>query len=569
MLESSWLEIKKAGLALDAFVRRQPMHAAVILGALYLVVFQRQFVLTGDVWAETHMEYLDEALKHGPEMIFTPGWAGYLSLLPSLLAELYVSLGLPIGYIDVFYKLAIVVFALGCMAACASNTMKGLVENVWLRLALALSMLLLLKDISIFSFINIWYLGFVPLILLCLSTSKLTEKQQLFFAVGGLLLVLTKPSILLLPFVLYRMVRTKEYFSGGVVAAGVVLQTVTMIFFDPRNAGAAATREIVTIVKAVFTGGGVELLKMLHVIPTHFVYVVLANALLLGILVIIYRRWGLVRAGLLVFGYAFAVYAYVLAPDAAIFSRLTNYEQIYAYNFKYQREFLVNIFLVISMFLAAMVAWPLIRKRLPGRVGLVVAGVTAGLWLGLLHTPIDVESAGVAASISPFRQSLNTGQSVCVPIPPTPKYFPNANWQYAFNTECHNRNFDRSPDYDSMNISLRDKISFTILNDASFDEDRPLKTVYVVVKNLDPKTPAAFKLTEVVSGKEFTGYVPARGREELNFIPVNVASVPMRDEYEFTISSDSDQLRWGRFDTGDVYLYYPYFGETRAPYRWK
>ncbi len=550
----------------NRFVAKHPFWAAVIFCLVYLIILQKAFLFSGDVWAETHMEYLDEAINEKYAKIFEAGWAGYLTILPSLLAKIYIFFDLPTGYIDFYYKAIIVVFTIGCVSFCASKFNQQLIKPFWLRLLLCAALLLLLYDISIFSFINIWYLGFVPLILTALNPGRLSPKQQAVYAVFGLLVVLSKPALLLFPFLLYRGVKSKEYFSNALVGTGVVYQTVIMLFFDPRNSGATATRDLLVIAQAVFTGGAAELFKLFRVVPTNFIYIIAANILLTALLFLVYKKYGALRSGLLAFGYAFSVYAYMLAPDAFLYQGLREFAHIYPFSFKYQREFLINVFFVLIFLFALLAAHSLLKGRVSKtQKKFVNAGgiFVLALLLFRFYTPIDVESAGVAANIEPFRHALNTGQSTCMPIPPTPRYFPHASWVYESNTPlCHARNFELSPDFDHMDISLKQPVTFTIPNDTPYE----LKTVYLIVRNKSPHRAASLSLIDRSSGMSFSAKIPARKSETINFISVNVAGMPFRTAYEFALSSPNPDLYWGTFKEKRKHSYYPYFAETRPPY---
>ena len=562
--------LKVAGRYLAMASRQHPFWTAVVLYLLYLALFQRSFLLSTDVWAETHSEYLDQALKHGPSVIFQTGWAGYMTLVPQLLAKLYVGLHLPLGYIDVYYQVIAVAGAVGCAALVATGFNRSLFRNDLVRYALGLGLLMLLSDRSAFSVINLWYIAMVPIILVGLNPSKLSRWQQVGYALFGAAACLTKPSLAVLPFVLYRLYRTREWLSNGLVAAAAVLQTVIMLVWDPRDSAGLATHNVWLIAKAVFVSGGVQLLKLVHVVPVHFVYIVLGNVLLAGLLVLVWRRWGLIRTLLLAFAYSFSVYAYVLAPDAPVYSSPDKYLQIYGFNVKVQREYLIYACLLLIMFAAGAWAYRWGRPRLakawrPLPALLAAAGI-AGL-LVRMYVPIDVQSAGVAANIGDFRRSLNTGQSVCVPLPPTPAYIAGASWTFEFNTICHGRHFEFTPDYTHFDISLHHPVTIHIPADPM---KLPLKTVYVVVRNRTPQRPANLTLTDPHSGISFTAQIPARSKETLNFIPINTSGLPYRPSYDLALSTDSPDVYWGDFTNHHGHAFYYYLGATNpSAYRHK
>jgi hypothetical protein len=545
------------------FIKRRPVLVAAALSLIYLLLLQRKFLFAGDVWAETHMEFLDRAVNAGNGAVYAPGWAGYMTLLPNLLSKAYIYLGFPMGYIDYFYKGLIVFFAVGCAAFCAGRLHRPLIKNDALRIWLGLALLVLLNDIGIFSYINIWYLGFIPIILVCLNDTPMSRMGQLVYAVFGVLLSLTKPTFLLLPFIVYRAYKTKEYLSNALIGLAIAYQTYVMMVLDPRESGANATRDIPYIIRAVFVGGSTELLKILHIPPSPAA-IILTNVLLAGLAVLLVRGYGLLKTGLLFAGYALSVYLYVLAPDAPLFGTFDSYTDIYNDHLKTQREYLIYFFLLLLFILSLQAVYRLyLKKRLSGRYITAAFACLSLLLLIHIYKPIDVESAGVAANINQFRYQLNTRQSTCMPIPPTPAFLPNANWVFQFNTACHARNFDLNPDFENMDMPLKTPWIFNIPND--MPDPFGLKTVYLVIKNEDPGAPASFTLTDKDTRVTYTGYIPAREHEKINYIPLNVTGMPYRKNYDFIIAAGTDKLYWGMFKDSQKPLYYPYFGETRRP----
>lgn len=547
------------------YVTQHPMLVAAGLYVAYFAIFQVRFLLSTDVWAETHMEYVDEAIKQDFWETFTYGWAGYLTFLPSLAAKLYVLSHLPLGYIDVFFQIIIVAFAILATAYLASSFNRSLLRFDAYRILVGLTILLLLHEKSTFSIINVWYLGFVPLVFICLNPSKLSRLKQLWYTLFGVLMALTKPSVFLVPFLVYRAMKTREWLSNVLIAAAAGIQTWVMLTLDPREAASNATHDLVLILKAVFVGGATELYKLFRIVPESYAYIIIANAVLLGLLILVWRRLGLIRAGLLLLGYGYSVYSYILAPDAVVYSSPDSYQAIYGYNFKIQREYLIYAFLVLIIFFALptlrQLAEQVVRRPWPRRLVALILGVAACGIVGRLYLPIDVQSAGVAANISSFRNSLNSGQSVCVPLPPTPAYFEHSVWHFDFNTTCVPQNFEFTPDYKHLDVPLQSGVAFSIPNNT----EQPIKTVYVVVRNEQPDRPALLTLADRVGGQEYFAVVPARSKEQVNFIPINVAGMPYRPIYRFTLDSDNTHMSWGRFKETGNYAYYPFFAATRAP----
>lgn len=539
-----------------------PVIFSILVSFSYLLILQNRFLFSGDVWAETHMEYLHEAVIGRASQILEPGWAGYITILPSFLTKLYVYLRLPLGYIDYYFQVIIVFFAVGCAAFIAGNFMSQMFKDLYFRILIGLCLLLLLTDKGIFTFINIWYIGFLPLIFICLNHAKLSYIKQFLYTVFGILVVLTKPSVFMLPFFAYRAWKTKEYVSNSLLTVATLAQTMVMLFLDSRETSGQISKNLFLISKSIFIGGPIELFKLFGIIPTHITYIFVGNIIIAACVYLFIKSFGLLRTVLLAFVYSFSVYAFILAPDANLSVLLHDYQQLYNYAFKSQREYLIQALLIIFLLSAFYYAYKNYRSHLNNgvsRFSLVI--IVSIVFMVRIFTPIDVESAGVAANIGPFRSALNSGQSACVPIPPTPYFFPHANWQYEFNSACHPRNFELSPDFENMNIDLKVAKLFTIKSDIGL----PLKTLYFAIKNENPSHSARFTITNNETGHTYEGVIPEREREKINYIAVNVTGIPYRDIYHFTLTSEYP-VQWGRFkETGEP-IVYPYFGENRHLY---
>lgn len=109
--------------------KNHPAVLAIAIYLLYLLIFQNKFLFSTDVWAETHAEYLYEATKHHFIDIFSYGWAGYITLIPSIAAKFYLKSPLPFGYADVFFQIIIVSIAVGASAFVSSKFNKSLFKS--------------------------------------------------------------------------------------------------------------------------------------------------------------------------------------------------------------------------------------------------------------------------------------------------------------------------------------------------------------------------------------------------------------------------------------------------------
>ena len=192
--------------SISRYANKHTVIFAFLLYVAYFLVLQNKFLFSTDVWAETHAEYLYEATKHGFLAIFSYGWAGYITLIPSLAAKLYLKSPLPFGYADVFFQLIIVSGAIGVSSFIASKFNITLFRSYAYRLVLGLTLLMLLQEKSTFTIINIGYAAFLPIVFVSLNHTKLKNYNQILYSIFGVVVALTKPSLVLVPFVLYRIV---------------------------------------------------------------------------------------------------------------------------------------------------------------------------------------------------------------------------------------------------------------------------------------------------------------------------------------------------------------------------
>lgn len=539
-----------------------PLITAAGIYFIFLLIFQRNFLLSGDVWAETHMEYLQNAIRGKFSTVFTLGWAGYLAVIPSFLVKIFVTLRGPVGYIDYYYQFIIVFFAVSISAYTTNRMNKDILGGYFYRLLFGLGMLMLLHEKSIFTFINVWYVGFVPIILHSLSHRKLSTIKQIMYSIWGILLAVSKPSLILLPFVAYRAYKTREYISNSLIAIAIILQTYLMLFKDPRQTGMNVSHDILLTLKAVFVGAAIEFLKLFRIAPNSLIYLVASTLVLVCLFVIAIKKIGFLRSGLVLFGLLFSVYSYVLAPDSTVFTSIKSYQDVYYYNLKIQREYLIYIFLLILLFISFSYLSDKINAIKSVKLLKYTTPIIAILIVIRLFIPIDVQSSGTASNIDQFRPAMNAGESVCVPIPPTPAYFPNALWQFSGNIDvCHARNFNLNPDFDNLNSSITSGYNLVVPNDTPFS----LKTMYIVIKNNNPHTQTEFTLTDIQSGELYYGHIPARDNEQVNFIAINVSGQPYRKSYNFKLTGPSNLLV-GRFKDNPKLMYYPFFGETLVPF---
>lgn len=530
---------------------------------LYLALLQPQFMFTGDTWAEAYTEYLQKALTEGWAGVLASSWEGYVTILPSFFSQLFVALHGPLGMIDYYYRFVAVAFAVGSLAFVAAPFNRRVIRSDAARTLLAFALLLLLCHVSVFSFINIWYVGFVPLIFVALNPAQLSAVRQVAYVALGVLVAFTKPSIILAPFVAYRAIRTKEYISNGIILTGTLLQTYLLFFASELGARKVAIGAG-DIAQALYYGSGVSVLKLVHIYPAHGWYVLLANIIVVGLFAVLfyYRRWWI--GGLLLFAYAFSIYSNLLAPDV---STIFQAGAIYDNHSKIQRDFLTHIFLVLLVsFAVAPIVWSLLSRKSQKILGVttrsyvVAIGVVLAIVLARMFVVIDTTSSSVAADFSTFRHSMTTRQPICLPVAPAPTWSPGTNWYLQYINGCRPINFDKIPDIKSFKEPLTTPATFTV---PSKDQPEKLQTLMLLVEAAGTDD-APITLTDVQSGIAYSTSVKHGSRDHMRYVSFNLNGFPQRDHYDFQIASTDPSLKLGSFTDGKP-AWYAYFVGLPAP----
>lgn len=549
----------------NSVIIRFPALTAATFTLFYLLLFQYSFITSGDAWAESFAEYLDEAIRYSLLEVFAQNWAGYFTLIPSFFTKLYVSANLPIGYADYYFRGVSVVFILISSGLIAARFNRGIITNDYSRIVLAIFCAAVFSDAAAISFINVWYLGFVPIILYSLHTTKLSPRSDALFGFFGFALSLTKPLPLLIPVLVGRIIRSRQYLGSVLILIGTTVQTIQLIFNDQRGVAQSTVFEVSTAVGAVFTGSSVEFLKLLNITPASYWMVVLVNIFLGICLILIFRARGVFVALSLILLYSYFLYTYLLAPDAPVFSGNENLNHIYYSTLKTQREILIYATQLLIIFLALPGALKLgrslFRKNSSGLRAVPVFYVLFIVALfAMIYRPIDVRSSGVASTpLETFRNQLNAGVPSCVPLAPTPSFFSEANWFFSYKVSCFTQNFETNkikPDFTSMETSLEQPVTLTI---TAPDPKSRIMTILLPIKQ--PASEEGFiTLQETRSGQTFKAKIPGYASpDRIKFIAFDVSRISKdQHRYRFLIKSTAP-ASIGYFDDKSTYLHYVYF----------
>ena len=515
------------------YISNHPIVTALVSIAAYFILLQLSFVTSGDIWAEGYMEYLHKAVTFHWDAVTAPSWEGYMTLLPSFFSKLYISMQMPLGFIDIWYRLIAVVFAAGSLAIIASPLTRTVWPRLWQRLVVIAFLLFTLWHVSAFSFINIWYVGFVPIAILCMSAVPMRVWQKVAYTIFGVVLALTKPSVILMPFLVYRAIKTKEYISNGLIFIAACYQTY-LLFFATSNGERHVPSDVLGIIKTLYVGVGTEVLKLVHIAPND-VLVALATMLVVGIFALLVWRRGWLMAGLAAFGFSFAVYSYVLAPDPSANTFTLTSAQLFADHYKLQREILIMAFFIVAIGMLLPDAWAKLRSlRAKWRPYAYAGGALAIVIFGIMvYRPIDTTSGSVAIDITPFRPTLTLRQPACMPVAPLPSWSPGTAWFFAQNGGCVFQGPSRAP---AETAFTRDTINAPLR--VAGVEGHNLMTVMVPVNVAAPHTAKIVRLKEVESGMVFTGKIMATSQNGVQFVAFNVAGLPMRLEYSFIVAGE-------------------------------
>lgn len=566
-------ELTKRGAAaiqwLRRFVHARPVLASCLLIAIYLLAFQFSFLKSGDAWAESYAEYLDEAIRLGWSEVIAQNWAGYLTIIPSFFTETYVSLGGPLGYADFFFRYVVVIFTVLSAVIVAAKFNRDVIRSDAIRVILSLFLVAILTDVASFSFINVWYIGFVPVILYCLNPRRLSTKVDIAMGIFGALVALTKPFIILLPLIIYRMVRSRQYWGAGILFLATVLQSYQIVFNDKRGVVASSSFELTTAIAATITGTVTSLSKLLGLLSPS----VISLAILFGLLVLaayyLWKHWGFWPTIMLAGVLGFSVYTYALSPDLPAYTGWRVYQDMIDFNLKTQREILINCSLLLVL---AITADQLLRNvtfvplshtyRLRFKY---VLPVIAGLLFISILKPIDTVSAGVTNSpLNAFRTQLNKSEPSCVPLAPSTLFEPHATWHFPYKGFCRTLTHDANifmPDFSRFNTPVD---GATFRYDTQYfrlDKARPQAIVIPVIAKDGIRSPAV-QLTDSKSGRKFEARVDRGLIGEVQLLTFNITGIPAAGKHQFTLRSD-ERLHGTYFKNLDTLATYPYFLDTK------
>lgn len=543
-------------------INKHPYLWSVTVSVLYMSICQYSFISNGDAWAESFAEYLDESIRKGWDEVFRQNWAGYFTLLPSLISKTFVTLNGPIGFADYYYRIIVVLFTIFTCSIISLKYFRNFIEQDILRILLSLSSIVIISDLTSFSLINIWYLGYVPIIIYCLTPKKSSTKLDVFMGIFGLLISLSKPFIFIIPFYIYRLLKTKQYFGAGLALAGALMQSYQIIFNDQRGLVDNANIDIKQTIFGVIIGAGTSTIKLMGINSATYITLLVALFILLAIALLLWKAKGFLVCTLIIGLFLFAVYTYVLSPDGWAYFGPKEINQTLNFNLKRQREILINASLLIAVFAIASYYYKKKYVLLGYRINFKFISLSILIiFICIIHKPIDATSAGVSNKpLSMFRNQLNAGTPTCVPLAPNVFFFINATWSFGYKGTCHTLTNDTNlfkPNTLKISYNLGDGL---VTYDAKyFRLDQYNLQAIVVPINYKGKYECSAYLKNINDDKVYETQI-LKNKNEPQLITFNTSGMNTSEKYTLQISTNcNEEVLVGKFSPNQEIMTYPYF----------
>lgn len=551
------IKIKKYALPLarrlKVGLRKHLFLVGLLSIGLYLLLLQTVLLFSGDTWAESFAEYLHETLMVGWKDVFAPSWAGYLTVIPSALSASFVSSGIPLGLVDYYFRATAILFAALSASFVGLRWNRKIIKSDTLRVLLAVLLIALFSGVSDFSFINVWYMGFIPIIFICLNPSLLSPIRQVGYVIFSVLVVLTKPSIVLAPLVIYRMFKTKQYVSNIAVLLAIGLQTYMLLFAGPPAMQTNVTPGATEAILALFVGSGISVLKFFSVFPSSMWFVIAANFLLALMFWYVAKKRNIWMAIVLAMAFLVAVYAQYMAPGEYLYRKVQNFAALYNFDLKLQRDLLINSIFTIWLVLLIPSVVAFIKQKVSHKYVkyALLTVLFSGIFLQAvrIYHPLDARQA---MDISPFRHSLTVRQPICIPLPTPRPTGLDPEWYFQDGGTCitPQKHQKLQPSAIPANEVVRMRVEGL--------GPYPLKSILLPLYVPDGVS-GMVTIRDLRTGQSYTAAVH-KSREEIRPIAFNTAGVTVQDSYEFEVTSTTiGSARFGQgSDTGQP-AHYAYF----------
>jgi hypothetical protein len=377
----------------------------------------------------------------------------------------------------------------------------------------------------------------------------------------------SKPSLVLLPLVLFRAWRHKEYLLGFILSFSIGLQTLLFLTSSyflrlPDQASIPILEKILSIVLYP----GMVLLKILHAPTPTFFIVMCVSAMIVLLYISLTRILGWRVSVVLGTTVGLLVYTSLFSPDSPMPSLFHNLNTLYTDTSKLQRDILLQALLLLLLFVGYYHFVVILKKRFAIKIfqANAIYLVAPFVFLLLLYRPIDVSSAGLALNnLQQFKGDLRKVTADCMPISPTPLWYtyagtstPTYGWYFESHSygTCGRSNYIKVIDPNSFVSKLDKPLSISI----GLDQPHEMRAIALAVRTPNAKDSPVLRLENTVTHKTYIAKISPRQNDTMAYVVFNITGDPPAASYLYLLSSDNPAVTTGKF-TDNTLMHYAYY----------
>ncbi|MCT7593188.1 hypothetical protein [Aliarcobacter butzleri] len=521
-----------------------------VIFLIYFFIVQYDFILRTDVFAEAFQQYVYNFKFLDVYKIIEINTFGYFGVLPSFLTYMYILFDFPLGYIDYYFKIVILSFVFISLYFVFSEKTNNLFLNPILKILFSI-LLISFLDFTIFSFINIWYVGFISIIFISLSLITIKDKTILFlYTIFASFVILSKPPLFILPIIVYALYNKKNIVSNILLLLFSFIQVISLLLNASTVVnGVKLTESFIDKVYNTFEAFYYFTIKFLSIQPNMLVFIVFTMFLIIGV----YRKGGIILVLTLAASIFAGCFLFANAPDF----KMNNYYEILNYPFN-TRSFPVLILLLVVTFISihSFLIWvesfeiKSNYKKLQSLFIILVVVFFASR--NYFYHKVNNSTLEYTNVIENFREDLTLRNDICMPVAPY------GNWMYVIdNTKsCKIKNNNRI--YDSTKPEIEISKNKYFIN---IDENIELKTILIPIIKLNDKDNQNVKLILIDND---TNDIYEAYNENVNdkasFLAFNLSRMIKKDSYHFTLYSLTENTYGFTFnDDKSTLVHYIYF----------
>ena len=239
---------------------------------------------------------------------------------------------------------------------------------------------------------------------------------------------------------------------------------------------------------------------------------------------------------------------------------------------KLQRELLISFVIVLLIFICANFVIQHFAKHRYSRY-ITIATFAAVVILTIMSfRVIDAKGSHLYVNLDPFRPSLAKDTPICMPVAPTPSWYPPNTSVYGWYYEswdygtCGKTNYDKSINYNSFDRQkINSGVSIKIVNVHHHD----IKSLYLPVHNPNSTRATTLVLKNTKTGKTYEAPIDSKKNDKLTFVAFNLEGEEAEDEYTYLLfekDTKNSNLSTGLFTDGRL-AHYSYFLPKELPKR--